>query len=167
MHLGLIHDSFPKELEDLSEISSISFSLVGTFLHFYGYSIKIMIHRLYSWKCNWKKKQTKLQIISKNIRCHINTSILLLIIQSKGKAPGAGSCSRGSAATLWGGSRTGQQFLWIPALLRTRAQGPGPELQSNSKSLFIFKGVCGGRTRVRAGWTDNINRRCPTKGNSF
>lgn len=26
----------------------LDFSLVGTFLHFYGYSIKRMIHRLYS-----------------------------------------------------------------------------------------------------------------------
>lgn len=48
MHLGPIYDSFPKELEDLPEISSVNFSLVGTFLHFYGYSIKRMIHRLYS-----------------------------------------------------------------------------------------------------------------------
>ena len=47
MRISLIYDSFPKELEDLSDISSLRFSLVGTFLHFYGYSIKRMIHTLY------------------------------------------------------------------------------------------------------------------------
>lgn len=48
MRVWLICDPLPKGLEDLLEIASIRFSRVGTFLHFYGYSIKRMIHRLYS-----------------------------------------------------------------------------------------------------------------------
>lgn len=48
MHICFIFDSFPNKLEDLSEMSTMRFSLVGTFLHIYGYSIKRMIHRLYS-----------------------------------------------------------------------------------------------------------------------
>lgn len=57
---------------------------MGTFLHFYGYSIKRMIHRLYSWKCNWEKKkqkQTKFELFNKNPQCFTNTSMLLLTSQ--------------------------------------------------------------------------------------
>lgn len=71
-----------------------------------------------------KKKQTKLEIISKKTQCYINTLILLLIIQSKGKASGTGSCSKGSAATV----RKQQEraaIPWIPALLRTQVHVPG------------------------------------------
>lgn len=111
-----IYDSFPRELEDLSEISSVSFSLVGTFLHFYGYSIKRMIHRLYSWKCNWKKKQnnkqTKFEIFNKTPQCYTSTSVSLLITQ---KAELLG------VALAAGDEQQDSSSAWIPALPRCQA----------------------------------------------
>lgn len=66
----------------------------------------------------------------------------MLIIQSKGKASGTGSCSRGSAATV----RKQQDRVaipWIPALLRTQVHVPGTEQAQTPLTTVNYRVILG------------------------